>query len=574
MPIARFELPDGRIGRFEVPEGTTPEEAQKMIAESLGEIQATQAQPQQQTSDIARAGQLLARGAAPVAAGAGLGAMVGGAPGALIGSMALPIADLAGMGSAAIENVIRRVRGLPETQGFIPSQAVSRGMAQMGLPEPTSTGERVIEAAGGGLAGVGTQLPALGRLATTAATEGGRNLAARLAQAPVAQTAVAAPAAGTAQYVGETTENPLLGMAAGAAVGATAGIRPRQVEKGLTPEQLRVRADIAYRNAEKAGVIVSPESLQSKIPNFEDILRKEGYSPRLHPQIDAVISELQTASSTPKTLQELETLRKIVRSPTKTFDNPDQQRIASRLLDEFDDYVESLSNKDLVKNRQDVVRAAAKQSDSVESFVDSLNRIEKADPNKATKELTKARNFYSRSKKADEFADLLERAEIRAGANFTQSGLENALRQELKSLALNKKKLAKFSQAEQNAIKAAAEGKSLQNFLRQIGKYAPTSPIPSVAGGGAGAAIGAMIGGPVGAAVGAAAVPATGALARDAATRIGLNRFREIQEMISLGRMPEVQPRTRLVPATTVRGLLSSPMERQRLIEEETNLGQ
>ena len=37
MPIARFEMPDGRIGRFEVPEGTTPEQAQKMIAESLSQ---------------------------------------------------------------------------------------------------------------------------------------------------------------------------------------------------------------------------------------------------------------------------------------------------------------------------------------------------------------------------------------------------------------------------------------------------------------------------------------------------------------------------------------------------------
>lgn len=35
MPIARFQMPDGRIGRFEVPEGTTPEQAQAMIAESL-----------------------------------------------------------------------------------------------------------------------------------------------------------------------------------------------------------------------------------------------------------------------------------------------------------------------------------------------------------------------------------------------------------------------------------------------------------------------------------------------------------------------------------------------------------
>lgn len=31
MPIARFQMPDGRIGRFEVPDGTTPDQAQAMI---------------------------------------------------------------------------------------------------------------------------------------------------------------------------------------------------------------------------------------------------------------------------------------------------------------------------------------------------------------------------------------------------------------------------------------------------------------------------------------------------------------------------------------------------------------
>lgn len=31
MPIARFQMPDGRIARFEVPEGTSPEQAQSMI---------------------------------------------------------------------------------------------------------------------------------------------------------------------------------------------------------------------------------------------------------------------------------------------------------------------------------------------------------------------------------------------------------------------------------------------------------------------------------------------------------------------------------------------------------------
>lgn len=35
MPVARFELPNGRIGRFEVPDGTTPEEAHKAISDFL-----------------------------------------------------------------------------------------------------------------------------------------------------------------------------------------------------------------------------------------------------------------------------------------------------------------------------------------------------------------------------------------------------------------------------------------------------------------------------------------------------------------------------------------------------------
>jgi hypothetical protein len=38
MPVARFELPDGRIARFEVPAGTTPEQAQSMIQSQLSSM--------------------------------------------------------------------------------------------------------------------------------------------------------------------------------------------------------------------------------------------------------------------------------------------------------------------------------------------------------------------------------------------------------------------------------------------------------------------------------------------------------------------------------------------------------
>lgn len=45
MPIARFEMPDGRIARFEVPDGTTPEQAQAMIAAELPKVGAVGTAP-------------------------------------------------------------------------------------------------------------------------------------------------------------------------------------------------------------------------------------------------------------------------------------------------------------------------------------------------------------------------------------------------------------------------------------------------------------------------------------------------------------------------------------------------
>lgn len=49
MPIARFEMPDGKIARFEVPNGTSPEQAQSMFNAQISDIQ-KQTAPQPKTS--------------------------------------------------------------------------------------------------------------------------------------------------------------------------------------------------------------------------------------------------------------------------------------------------------------------------------------------------------------------------------------------------------------------------------------------------------------------------------------------------------------------------------------------
>lgn len=517
-----------------------------------------------------RVGELLSRGAAPIVTGATAGAMVGapvglGAPAALVGSMALPIGDalnsllnLAGTeidkaSGGRISNAIESLTGFKPTQLSMPSQTVSRFMGKAGYAEPTSTTERVIEAGGAGLASSGAQLPALTALAKEGASAVTRNIAAQMAQAPARQVAVSAPSSMVAQAVTEATGSPIAGMVAGATTGAAGGVRPKKTEVIPTAEQLQVQASQAYERANKAGVVISPKSLQEKIPNFTSAVKEAGYDPDLHPQVGVVLNRLSEEGATPKTLQEMETLRRIVKAPTKQYDNPDQQRVAYKLLEEYDDYIANLSQKDL---------AVPKKSVDLGKY--GVIEVEDAmSPKIASKEavdaLKEARSLYSKSKKSDVIADIIERAEITAGANYTQSGLENALRQELKSLAKNKKRLAGFNATEQEAIKAAAMGGNLQNFLRYVGKLAPTSVI---SGGGA-VGLGYLAGG----ATGAAALPVIGGAARYGATRIGMENVKNIQDLIALGRTPEIlQSRVGLVPTTAVRGLLSP-----QVIEEELN---
>jgi hypothetical protein len=63
MPIARFQMPDGRIGRFEVPAGLTPTQAEQLISEQVYGAKAEPKTAAFSTKDLAlSAGQGLAGG--------------------------------------------------------------------------------------------------------------------------------------------------------------------------------------------------------------------------------------------------------------------------------------------------------------------------------------------------------------------------------------------------------------------------------------------------------------------------------------------------------------------------------
>jgi len=123
MPIARFELPDGRIARFEVPEGTTAEQAQKLMEGYFAE-------PKERTTgeEVARQLGLTARAATTGAAG--LPVLAGDALNTLIN---------------LITGGVGKVTGAEIPRLQMPSQVLQRGMTQAGLPEAETKGEKVIQ---------------------------------------------------------------------------------------------------------------------------------------------------------------------------------------------------------------------------------------------------------------------------------------------------------------------------------------------------------------------------------------------------------------------------------------------
>ena len=503
-----------KVGQVEFPDTMSESEVNAAAKKLYDEASAPKAGGVQRVAEIAT------RGALPPATMAATGALmgapagpVGSAIGALAGGVAIPVSDLL----VNLYNLTTR------SDVKLPSGAISELLDSLGLAKPESRGERMLEAGAGAITGAGAQLPALTRLATGAISPVVRGVAQQAGQAPVAQIGAAAPAAGTAQYVTEATGSPLAGLVAGTAVGAGTGIRPGRVEQGAGRPELASQAASAYRLADRAGLVVKDNYVQ----NIANTLKKEavdaGFDVGLHPKVAAVINRLETEGSTPKTLKELETLRRIVRSPEGDFTNPDQQRIAGILVDKYDDLVEGIGKTNILSGDEKMAVSALKE----------------------------ARKVYGQSKRLGIVEDLVNKADISSG-QYSQSGMDNALRVQFAALAKNNKRMAAFTPAEQAEIRNIAKGGGTgEQILRFVGKFSIRGPVSSVPYIGA-ASISPELGGPI--AMGAAAVSE---MARRGAEGLRQQNVQRLMEQISLGRTPQGQA-LELLPPTALRGLLST----------------
>jgi len=260
----------GRLSMQNNPTQADWDSGTPVATETITQAQWEAAAPVQEHETTASSmGQQFAAGMAPPLVGATAGALVAGVPGALAGSVAVPLGDLVGTiinaGTSRLNSVLNKDWQIPQLG--MPSEALT---SLMGFPEAKTQAERVSRAAGGAVTSAATQLPSLARLATTAATPIGRGIAQTMSQSPRTQLAIAPVAGGAAQYAGEEY-GPVAALAAPLAVGmlpaswqaARAVVRPFQkagVGAAISPvDKLRIAADVSQAVkgvADEAGIPV------------------------------------------------------------------------------------------------------------------------------------------------------------------------------------------------------------------------------------------------------------------------------------------------------------------------------
>jgi hypothetical protein len=301
-------------------------------------------------------------------------------------------------------------------------------------------------------------------------------------------------------------------MAAGIAAGIPFAIGASGKLQAPTVQELKGQAGQQYKFAEEVGAVFKKNSYNQFANKIESTLAKEGLDKTLQPRVFAALERIKDTKGGNVSLENMEILRRIGQAAGSSAD-ASERRLASIMVDNLDDFVETAQPGQLAKGSSEAVSA-----------------------------LTDARELWKRAKKTEILDDLVASAELRADANFSQSGMENALRRKLVTLADNPKKLRAFTKEEQSAIKVAAKGGPIQNALRLVGKLAPTG----IVSGGGSVGLGYLAGGPIG----AVGLPIVGGVARKGAEQLGLRNIEQLRNRLATGNAP--------IPQVSTRGLIGA----------------
>lgn len=286
MPIAKIQLPDGRIAKFEVPEGTTPEQV-TAFAEQQFKAPAAEGFGERVNREIAAIPRQIGMTARHGLRGVGN----------LVGLAADPIG---GVINAATGSKLQTARSLADSAADY-----------LGLPKPETATERVVGdvtelmATGGGMAGTAAK-------AANTVQGGTRTALQALATNPMQQTVSAGASGAAGGYTRETGGNDAaqflaslvagvatpLAMSKGQQLGTTVG---NTAKTRLTPQpELTAQVDMQIANAlQQSGVTLADLPVHVRNGMRTDVQQAMGSQGVLSPDAIRRLADYRLTGATP-----------------------------------------------------------------------------------------------------------------------------------------------------------------------------------------------------------------------------------------------------------------------------------
>lgn len=335
------------------------------------------------------------------------------------------------------------------------------------------------------------------------------------------------------------------------------GAKSMKLNKKLktpTREQLIADSGKAYTTAENAGVVVKNDAYSRGMKKINDLLDSEGIDPKLHPDTVASLErlskrEIETPGSEASisrkivngktvetfnpakppvyknpTFEKLEQTRRVLQSAVtkaRKSGNLDDARLADKVLDEFDNYVETMPDTDIAAGDLSVAKP----------------------------ELLKARELWKRNKKTEVIQDILEQVKNREST----SGFEAALRSKFRTLADNKNKMRQFTPDEVSAIQDIVRGDATYNTFATMAKLFPNTPWKSFA------ELALVVAHPT-----AAVIPLIGAAAKAKSGAMAAGRAKVLEELVRRGQKQTVNEIGGLKKGTAASAAIADELLKQK----------
>ena len=346
----------------------------------------------------------------------------------------------------------------------LPSATVQELLTKAGLPEPSNTLERSVQAGGAAMTNVAGTAKALPNVLSGIFSKELAKQIPAAAGAGMASQAAAEQAQQEGWGVLPTFGVSLLAGAIGGVLGSQvpkvqqwAGntkfgqkLGMLAAEKPLTIDDVKGVARSLYKSVDDSGVTVRSNDLVKSLDTLEGNLKNYSPSTDTHRQVAGTLNDMRKDIANKGTnipFSELEGYRKTLSNLARQSSDDATAEMARQALKAFDDMVPNLKPHYLNPNAT--------------NFKDVLSNVRDA------------RAAWRRVSNAETVDDLVYRAKIMSDGSNGRLDLGTSLQNEFKKFAKNKDNLTGFSKQEIEQIVSIARGHIGQDFLAQVSRFDP-----------------------------------------------------------------------------------------------------